>query len=93
MHSMEDNPIKPCFLSNYMVDIVFFLFKVSDSMLEPSVRLYIYQESCTEGYNDSTCRHLEDFPEREEKVQVNFVSAIYLYAVTVIIESCSFLLD
>ena len=32
--------------SQYVAEVIFFLFKIAEAMLDPSVRLYIYQSVC-----------------------------------------------
>jgi len=55
---------------DHIAEIVFFLFKIGESMLEPSIRLYLYQGVCMSMYsNDSTCYNLTLLPDHEDNVQ------------------------
>jgi len=60
-------------VGDHAAEIVFFLFKMSESLLEPSLGLYIYQCVCLD-YDRSTsdageaCNNLTHFPERERQV-------------------------
>lgn len=68
------------FVLEHVAEVVFFLFKVGESMLEPSVRLYLYQGVCLQHYaNDSSCSNLSSYPDREDRVQVAAANYIVLY--------------
>ncbi len=61
-------------------EIIFFLFKIGESMLDPSVRLYIYQGVCfREFHNDTTCYRLKEFPDREDQIQNSSANYIMYY--------------
>ena len=61
------------FLHDHVAEVVFFTFKVGESMLEPSVRLYLYQGVCLRIYSwkeDPSCLYnLSSYPDREDVVQ------------------------
>ncbi len=40
---------KGCLPTRYVAEAIFFLFKIAEAMLDPSVRLYIYQSVCQVG--------------------------------------------
>ena len=53
-------------------------------MLEPSVRLFIYQSVCFENYpNDTTCIKLHEYPARENHVQ--HISSTYIMIYKILI--------
>lgn len=59
-----------CSPAHFVAESIFFLFKIGEALLEPSIRLYIYQAVCIQEFpNDTTCINLHKFPESENKVQ------------------------
>lgn len=72
-----------CWLTAFAPEFVFFLFKVGEAMLEPSVRLYIYESACVErlGENSSACAHLSRFAPWEMTVQEDAVRDLLLYRI------------
>ena len=70
-------------LTSVSPEIVFFLFKVGEAMLEPTIRLYIYESSCIEqlGDNSSSCSHLSRFASYETTVQVDAARNLLLYRI------------
>jgi len=55
-------------------ELIFFLFKIGEALLEPSVRLYITEGVCLQMltfHNESStkCSHLSDYPDQEDDVQ------------------------
>ena len=69
-----------CSPSHLVAELIFFFFKIGEALLEPSLRLYIYQEVCSHEYpNDTTCFHLRHFPDREELVQKNAATYLMVY--------------
>lgn len=68
------------FILDHVAEIVFFLFKIGESMLEPTVRLYLYQGVCLRYYgNDTSCSNLSSYPEREDLIQVAASNYIIAY--------------
>lgn len=68
------------FILDHVAEIVFFLFKIGESMLEPTVRLYLYQGVCLRYYgNDTSCSNLSSYPERENLIQVAAANYIIAY--------------
>lgn len=68
------------FILDHVAEIVFFLFKIGESMLEPTVRLYLYQGVCLRYYgNDTSCSNLSSYPEREDRIQVAAANYIIAY--------------
>ena len=66
----------------FVAEIVFFFFKIAESMLDPTVRLYIYEVVCRMEYsNDTTCYNLPENPDRETHVQELSANYIILYKV------------
>ena len=69
-----------CDVNFIVIEVIFFLFKMGDAMLDPTCRLFIYQGVCMEHFsNETTCYNLKDFPEREELVQTQSASYIMYY--------------
>ena len=65
-----------------VAEAIFFLFKTGQSILDPTVRLYLYRSVCLEAFkNDSTCLHLRQHPNREEYVQSISASYIMYYKI------------
>ncbi len=64
-------PPKPVrFLSTFAPDIILLIFRISESMLEPSVVMYMYHSICLREYHDdTTCKNLRLHPEEEDRVQ------------------------
>ena len=58
-------------------DFILLVFRTSETMLEPSVVLYIYHGICRQLYpNDDSCVDLSNYPDRQDNVQE--VSAHYI---------------
>lgn len=61
---------------DYAAEIVFFLFKVAESLLEPSLGLYVYQCVCLQHDTTETedpglaCSNLSSFPDLEKQVDL-----------------------
>ncbi len=66
-------------LGEYAAEILFFLFKISEAMLEPSIRLFIYETVCLQDHDPSTCAKLNAHPEEEALVQTRAASLIMYY--------------
>jgi len=65
-------------------EVVFFLFKIGEALLEPSVRLYITEGVCRqtlEFHNKSTtkCSRLSDYPDEEDSVQSTAANYLMYY--------------
>jgi len=65
-------------------EIVFFLFKIGEALLEPSVRLYITEGVCRQMlafHNESRikCSHLGDHPDTEDDVQSTAADYLLYY--------------
>lgn len=67
---LEEITSSICSPAHLVAESIFFLFKIGEALLEPSVRLFIYQSVCTQEYpNDTSCNHLHQYPDREDHVQ------------------------
>jgi hypothetical protein len=60
-------------IGDYAAEAVFFLFKMGESLLEPSLGLYIYQCVCLDHDRMTTnpgeaCHNLSQYPEVERQV-------------------------
>lgn len=56
----------------FVAELIFFVFKISESLLEPTLRLYIYRELCVKFSNftnESVCHNLSLYPKEEEQLQ------------------------
>jgi len=65
-------------------EIVFFLFKIGEALLEPSVRLYLTEGVCRQMlafHNESwrKCSHLSEYPDQEDEVQSTAASYLMYY--------------
>lgn len=60
-----------CTTVNVVAEVVFFLFKTGEALLEPTARLYIARGVCVQqNYNESSvCENLNMFPDKENNVQ------------------------
>lgn len=64
-------------VSGISPDIILLVFRTSETMLEPSVVMYIYHGICRQMYpNDDSCVDLSEYPDRQDEVQE--VSAHYI---------------
>ena len=67
-------------VEDHVAEVIFFLFKIGESMLEPSVRLYIYQGVCLANYStDDSCYNLSAYPDREAAVQRQAADYLIVY--------------
>ena len=65
-------------------EIVFFLFKIGEALLEPSVRLYITEGVCRQTlafHNQSSaqCSRLSEYPDQEDAVQSTAANYLMYY--------------
>ena len=56
-------------LSHYIGEIIFLLFKSSEELLNLSSRLFIYQETCLKDYDEEICANLTEYRDIELSVQ------------------------
>jgi hypothetical protein len=70
-----------------LVNIIFFLYKSGESMLDTSTRQYILKAVCNRNYplNISCCLNIEQFPDVEDYIQKQ--SGIYLIFYRIIINA------
>ena len=67
---------------SYAAEIIFFLFKISESMLEPSVRLYIYEAVCLQEVNSHhRCKFLDRYPQYEHQIQSKAAQYLMYYKI------------
>ena len=68
-------------MTNFAPDAILLVFRISESMLEPSVVMYMYHSICLREYNSdmSICRDLKDHPDEEDHVQQLASSYIVAY--------------
>lgn len=69
-------------------EVVFFLFKIGEALLEPSVRLYITEGVCRQMFalhNETwtKCSHLSEYPDQEDDVQVTAASYLMYYKLVI----------
>jgi len=69
-------------------EVVFFLFKIGEALLEPTVRLYIMEGVCRQMltfHNESwiRCSHLSDYPDKEDDVQATAANYLMYYKLIV----------
>lgn len=68
-----------CSPAHLVAESIFFMFKIGEALLEPSLRLFIYQSVCIQEYpNDTSCDHLHQYPDRENHVQ-HVAAAYFMY--------------
>ena len=80
MAQSEKTPWDCCDSNFIVIEIIFFLFKVGDAMLDPAARLFIYQGVCLQHFpNGSTCANLEFYPKEEDFVQKRSASYIMYF--------------
>ena len=81
MFGMMDK-YKDCLCASFVAEVVFFLFKTGEAMLEPSIRLFVYRGVCAETFvNDTTCYHLKHYPDQESYVQSLSANYIMYYKI------------
>ena len=69
-------------LGSYAAEMIFFIFKVAESMLEPSTRLYIYEAVCLQEVDSRhRCKYLEQYPEYEHLVQSTAAKYLMFYKI------------
>jgi len=65
-------------------EVVFFLFKIGEALLEPSVRLYITEGVCRQtlafhNQSSSKCSRLNQYPDEEDSVQSTAANYLMYY--------------
>ncbi|KAK2150370.1 hypothetical protein LSH36_408g00027 [Paralvinella palmiformis] len=81
-HYQMINSLQSGLAGSYAAEIIFFLFKVSESMLEPSVRLYIYEAVCLQEVNSHhRCRFLDRYPQYEHLIQSKAAQYLMYYKI------------
>ena len=65
-------------------EVVFFLFKIGEALLEPSVRLYITEAVCRQmlAFHNASwtrCAHLSEYPDQEDNVQSTAANYLMYY--------------
>lgn len=60
-----------CSIPVMMAELIFFVYKTGESMLDATTRPYIIRTVCHTRFpaNDSLCRNLNSFPELEDEIQ------------------------
>ncbi|KAH3891834.1 proton-coupled folate transporter-like [Dreissena polymorpha] len=78
-------PLWGCSYPAILADVVFFLYKSGESMLDASTRPYIVKVVCHKNFqaNDSLCKNLDMFPEVEDKVQAEAGTYLIYYRILV----------
>lgn len=76
---------KCCTYDFVVVEIIFFLYKTGESMLDATIRPYIVKAVCQETYPDNAtiCFNLALFPEHENYVQTLAASYLMYYRLLV----------
>ncbi len=66
---------------NFAPDVILLVFRISESMLEPSVVMYMYHSICLREYNSdmAICKDLREHPDEEDHVQELASSYIVAY--------------
>ena len=75
---------KECICTLFIAELIFFLYKVAVSMLEPTTRLYIYHAVCLNIFPNKTlhtCSNLASNQQHEEEVQRISGQYIYYYKI------------
>lgn len=70
--------MKDCISVHFIPEFVFFLYKMGESILEPAVKLYLYQGVCIDEFpeNLTICESLHKHPKEEDYIQG--ISALYI---------------
>ncbi len=70
-------------VTNFAPDVILLVFRISESMLEPSVVMYMYHSICLREYNNDVglCTDLKEHPDQEDHVQELASSYIVAYRV------------
>ena len=68
-------------VTNFAPDVILLVFRISESMLEPSVVMYMYHSICLREYHNdmAVCRDLKEHPHEEDHVQELASSYIVAY--------------
>ena len=72
------------YVDHIVADVILLMFRMGESMLEPSVVLYIYHSVCLREFGsnaEGTCHNLGRYPEKEDQVQVIAAQYILWYRV------------
>ena len=84
-------------LGELAAEYIFFLFKVAESLLEPVLKLFLYQEICErlmKGTSSSVCNNLSEHPQLENVLQKEVCGfnsfIIKRYDKAILIENYSF---
>lgn len=74
-----------CSVPIMMAELIFFLYKTGESMLDATIRPYIIRVVCHTKFpsNDSICKNLDSFPELEDDVQAEAGSYLIYYRMLV----------
>jgi PCFT/HCP family folate transporter-like MFS transporter 1/3 len=77
-------PILDCIESGgFVAELVFLLYKTAESLSEPTVKLFLYQEICLDEYSieNEICYHLKNHPVEESHVQQLAANYIMYYKI------------
>lgn len=74
-----------CAMPIMLAELVFFIYKTGESMLDATTRPYIIRVVCHNNFpdNKTLCRHLDAFPELEDWVQSEAGSYLIYYRILV----------
>lgn len=74
-----------CSVSGASAEVVFFLYKTGESMLDATIRPYIVDTVCTVNYpqNSTICENLDLFPDEENMVQKEASHYVMYYRILV----------
>ncbi|XP_064620841.1 proton-coupled folate transporter-like [Lineus longissimus] len=82
--SVLPRPILDCIESGgFVAELVFLLYKTAESLSEPTVKLFLYQETCLDEYSieNEICYHLKNHPVEESHVQQLAANYIMYYKI------------
>ncbi|XP_052802900.1 proton-coupled folate transporter-like [Mya arenaria] len=74
-----------CAFPMFLAEIVFFLYKSGESMLDATTRPYIVSIVCHQNFpaNDTVCRNLHHYPEVEDSIQGEAGTYLIYYRILV----------
>ena len=78
----------------YLILLILFIYRTSESLLAPTTKLYIYQQVCFHELTDNNlppsddlCFRLENLTDLEEKIQIKAANILQIYRIAMYLPS------
>lgn len=74
-----------CKFEYCLVDLIFFLYKAGESMLDATSRPYIVEAVCEDRFphNSTICKHIENFSSYEDEIQQTAAAYLMYYRILI----------